>query len=193
VLAELSALGTRPHSHPLFDRALGVAAAAPAGRANAIIVHGCLRGDFPERFEALKRSLAAAVASEEHRELLAALGLHRLGVETFDHAGLMGTVRQWWDAESRVAGFLAAEPPPVETRGKITALADGGRRVRYLGLDGKAHELLVDHDETDLRVNGATADGDGALGRLKPGMICEIAWPSAAALEASRLVCKAVP
>lgn len=192
VLAELPGLGTRPPGHPLLDRALGIAS-VPAGRVNAIIVHGRLRRDFPERFEILKRSLTAAVASEEHRGLLAALGLHRLGVETLDHPGLMGAVRQWWDAEARVAGSLAAEPPPVETRGKITALADEGRRVRYLGLDGKYHDLLVDPDETDLRIDGAAANGATALERLKPGMICEIAWPSVAAREASRLLCAPVP
>lgn len=192
VLAELPGLGTRPSSHPMFDRVIGTAA-MPAGRVNAIIVHGRLRRDFPERFEVLKRSLAAAVASEEHRSLLANLGLHRLGVETLDHAGLMGAVRQWWDAEARVAGFLGAEPPLVQTRGKITALTDEGRRVRYLGLDGKFHELLVDPDETDLRISGAATNGTAVLERLKPGMICEIAWPSAAAREASRLFCTPVP
>ncbi len=192
VLAELPALGTRPPAHPLFDRAFG-AVAVPAGRVNVITVHARLRRDFPERFEMLKRSFAAAVASEDHRRLLASLGLHRLGVETLDHASLMGAVWQWWDAEARVAGSLAAEPPMVETRGKITALADECRRVRYLGLDGKSHELLVDPDETDLRIRGAAADGAAALERLRPGMICEIAWPSAAAREASRLLCKAAP
>jgi len=192
VLAELPGLGPRPPIHPLFDRALGTAMVS-AGRANIILVHARLRQDFPERFEALKRSLAAAVASEAHDKTLHILGLHRLGVETFDHAGLMDTVRHWWDAEAQVAGSLAAEPPHVATRGKIRAIADDGRRVSYLGLDGKAHELLVDPDETDLRINGVAANGDMGMERLRPGMICEIVWPGAAAREASRLACKAVP
>lgn len=192
VLAELPGLGSRPPAYPLLDDRLGVRA-VPAGRTDVIIVHARLRRDFPERFEVLQRSLAAAVASEAHKEALSALGLHRFGVESLENGALMETLRQWWDAAARVSDQLAAPPPPVQTRGRISRVSDGGRRIEYLGLDGKSHELRADPDATEVGINGVAPDDGAALARLRRGMICEIVWPGPAAREASRLSCKSTP
>jgi len=96
-------------------------------------------------------------------------------------------------ALGRASDQLAAPPPPVQTRGRISRVSDGGRRIEYLGLDGKSHELRADPDATEVSINGVAPDDGAALARLRRGMICEIVWPGPAAREASRLSCKSTP
>lgn len=67
---------------------------------------------------------------------------------------------------------------------------DGGRRLRYLGLDGKIHDLSADAELTEVTIAGAASRSEEPLAGLRTGMLCEIAWPSAMAVQASRLACK---
>lgn len=171
-----------------LDAVFGTHTAA-AGRVDAISVHADFQRVFPERYDILKRSLAIALDDPAYRKVLTRHGLTLDGADSLDHAALLAMVRRWWDAVHRVGDVLDNAPEPTVTRGKITALKEGGRLVRYLGLDGKIHDLRADPDATELLVAGAAVTGPSPLAALKVGMLCEIAWPAVIAFEASRLNC----
>ena len=172
-----------------LDTVLGTRT-APAGRVDTISVHADFQRIFPERYDILRRSLAIALDDAGYRKMLTHLGLTLDGADSLDHTALLAMVRRWWDAVHRVGAVLDDAPEPTVTRGKITALKESGRLVRYLGLDGKIHELRADPDATELLVGGAAVTGPSPLAALKVGMLCEIAWPAVIAFEASRLSCK---
>lgn len=172
-----------------LDAVLGTRT-APAGRIDVISVHADFQRIFPARYDILKRSLAIALDDPGYRKTVSRLRLTLAGVDDVDHGMLLATVRRWWDEISRVGAVLDLPPAPTATRGKITALGEGGRRIRYLGLDGRTHELRIDPDNTALVVNGDAVTGARPLRALKVGMLCRIAWPSAIAVEASRLNCR---
>jgi tripartite-type tricarboxylate transporter receptor subunit TctC len=189
ILAQASVLDAATASHVVTMSALMGVPAAPAGGFAAITVHAGVRNGFPERHDRLRRTLDAARADKDYLEALEDLDL--LPDESgHAHDQLMPIVRQWWDAAARVAPVLAGAPAELRTRGKLTVVEEEGRRLRYLGLDGKIHNLSADAELTEVTIAGAASTGDEPLAALRAGMLCEIAWPSSMAVQASRLACK---
>lgn len=172
-----------------LDAALGVPS-APAGGFAAITVHAGLQRNFPERFERLKRSLRAARTDPNYLEALEELGLTTEGAAGIEHEEILAAVREWWDSAARVASIIGNVPPPVQTRGKLLQVEDEGRRLRYLGLDGKTHDLAADPEDTEITIAGVVPAMADPLMALKAGMLCEISRPSTLAVQASRLACR---
>ncbi|MFT5538523.1 MAG: hypothetical protein ACI82H_000035 [Alphaproteobacteria bacterium] len=189
VLAQTQAIGLVVKGTKTIDSALATVT-APAGRIDVITVHAGFQRAYPARFERLNRSFQAAINDEEYQEALIKLGFTTKGTHNIPHPRLMTSVRLWWDAYRRVGAKLALSPAPVITRGKISFVGKGGRVIRYLGLDGKQNDLHANADETDLVISGVSVAGAEPLKAIRVGLICEIARPSALALEASRLTCK---
>jgi hypothetical protein len=162
---------------------------APAGRFDTITVHADVQRQFPARYESLKRSFFAAREDAQFREELKEMGLGAEGQDAADHAQLFAAVRGWWDAAGRVGAVLEAPPAEHRSRGKITRLEADGERVHYLALDGRIHELRLDPEFSAVTVVGV-ARGEDPVAALKVGMLCDIAWPSRAAVQASRLSCR---
>ncbi len=183
-----AALGETGADFPL-DRVLGVTV-PPAGRFDAITVHADFQRQFPERYESLKRSFFAARADEQFNERLDELGLSGENSDAVDHAALFTMVRGWWDAAGRVGARLKTPPAETQARGKITRIEPDRTRIHYLALDGKIHDLYIDPELSAVSVAGS-ASGTG-VAALKVGMLCEIAWPSRAAVQVSRLSCREV-
>jgi hypothetical protein len=188
VLATARAIGPAVKGIQTLDAALATVT-APAGRIGVITVHAGFQRAHPARYERLKRSFQATINDEKYQAALVKLGFTSQGTNNIDHARLITTVRLWWDAYRRVGAKLALSPAPVTTRGKISFVGEGGRVLRYLGLDGKQHNLHANADETDLVIGGVARVGADPLKALRVDMICEITRPSALALEASRLTC----
>lgn len=189
ILAHAGVLDAATASHVVtFSTLMGVPA-APAGGYATITVHAGLRNSFPERHDRLRRTLDAARADKDYLEALEELDLSP-DTAGLAHDQLLPIVRQWWDAAARVAPVLAGAPAEMQTRGKLTVVEDGGRRLRYLGLDGKIHDLSADAELTEVTIAGAASRSEEPLAGLRTGMLCEIAWPSAMAVQASRLACK---
>ncbi|MFM2130756.1 MAG: hypothetical protein RL477_2302 [Pseudomonadota bacterium] len=190
VLAHARALGRDvAGGSATLEAAFGVTS-PPVGAFAAITVHAGFQRDFPERYERLKRALDAARQEPDYIESLEELGLTVEGAEQATHQDMLAAVRDWWDASTRVASVLAVLPQPARTRGKIQRVEEDGRQLRYLGLDGKTHDLSVDPEDTEVTVAGALPAGSDILRALRPGMICEITRPSALAVQASALACK---
>jgi hypothetical protein len=186
ILAAAQALGPAVNGTKTIDAAIGTVT-APAGRVGVISVHAGFQRAHPARFERLNRSFRAVINDAEYQEALTKLGLTLKGAQNIDHARLMSSVRLWWDAYRRVGAKLSILPAPVITRSKISFVGEGGRVLRYLGLDGKQHDLHTDADETELIISGIAVTGAEPLKAIRIGLICIIARPTAIALEASRL------
>lgn len=190
VLAVAGALGHQlTGGVPTLDGALGAVLPA-AGYFDVLTVHANFQRLFPARYESLKRSFLRALTNEDYLRAIDDLGLNAKGTESADHDRLLSSVREWWDAARNVNDAFGARPAQITTRGKLTAVEDDGHRLRYLGLDGKIHDLHLDPDLTAVLYDGIPATDADPLARLKVGMLCRIALPSPVALQASSLSCK---
>jgi tripartite-type tricarboxylate transporter receptor subunit TctC len=76
------------------------------------------------------------------------------------------------------------EAPPPETKGTISDLQDGNRKVVLKLADGKTFEAAVSGSRTEITVGGQKSDRNA----MKTGMTCSIEAPSSGA-EAKKIAC----